>query len=534
MSQNDFVIANQSGSSFRADVNSALQALATLSSGATAPSTTYAYQLWMDTTTGILKLRNAANTDWVNFTQLLQQGLVVGGTTSGTDTYTLTLTPTLKTLTDGMLLEVTFGNANTVTTPTLNIDSTGAKTIVDASGGALDVGEAEASSRALAMYVAGSNHWRIIANYSRVARLKDKVLVSGIISPTQITADQNNYSPTGLATSNTLRLSSDASRNITGLAGGEKGRVLILHNVGTQAIVLKSESASSTAANRFALASDITISASQAVTLQYDDTSSRWRAAATPAAASGSGNGQCYLDISGGNVRLMPEGGNKIIINGTTETIPDAGVTLAVTGASASTLYYIYAYMNSGTMTLERSTTGWALQAGTGVAVKSGDSTRTLVGMAYTNTVPAWSLVASYYNRKQKAVRTSYTANRSTSSSSWSELNSEIRNGFLKWADEAAIAVGHLSGTPGVTNSAEPYGAISFDGATDTNYGVYLGDVGSGTYPFTKTVVKESPAAEGYHYATVVVSAYSGYSLTLFGNASAAFARTSIITHTRG
>lgn len=64
MSQNDFSIANASGATVRADINTALQALATVSSGATAPSTTYAYQLWADTTAGLLKQRNAANSAW--------------------------------------------------------------------------------------------------------------------------------------------------------------------------------------------------------------------------------------------------------------------------------------------------------------------------------------------------------------------------------------------------------------------------------------------------------------------------------------
>ena len=65
MPQNDFDIANQAGAAFRADVNSALQALATLSSGATAPATTYARMIWADTTTNTLKRRNAANSAWI-------------------------------------------------------------------------------------------------------------------------------------------------------------------------------------------------------------------------------------------------------------------------------------------------------------------------------------------------------------------------------------------------------------------------------------------------------------------------------------
>lgn len=66
MSQHDFIIDNQSGAAFRADVNGALGALATCSSGATEPATKYAFQWWADTASGILKQRNAANTAWLS------------------------------------------------------------------------------------------------------------------------------------------------------------------------------------------------------------------------------------------------------------------------------------------------------------------------------------------------------------------------------------------------------------------------------------------------------------------------------------
>jgi hypothetical protein len=66
MSQHDFDIANQTASSARSDINNALQALASLSSGDTAPSTTYANMLWYETDTNILKMRNEADSAWIN------------------------------------------------------------------------------------------------------------------------------------------------------------------------------------------------------------------------------------------------------------------------------------------------------------------------------------------------------------------------------------------------------------------------------------------------------------------------------------
>lgn len=65
MSQNDFVVANANGATVRADINSALQALASLSGGGSAPATTYANQWWFDTANDILKIRDEANANWV-------------------------------------------------------------------------------------------------------------------------------------------------------------------------------------------------------------------------------------------------------------------------------------------------------------------------------------------------------------------------------------------------------------------------------------------------------------------------------------
>jgi hypothetical protein len=86
MAQHDYIIDNATGAAVRADLNNALSAIVTLNSGASAPTTTYAYQPWADITTGLLKLRNAANTSWITVGTLASTnlGLVVGPTGAGT------------------------------------------------------------------------------------------------------------------------------------------------------------------------------------------------------------------------------------------------------------------------------------------------------------------------------------------------------------------------------------------------------------------------------------------------------------------
>jgi Protein of unknown function (DUF2793) len=103
------------------------------------------------------------------------------------------------------------------------------------------------------------------------------LLLTGIVAPPQVTANQNDYNPTDVATASVLQLSSDASRAITGLAGGAEGRVISLINIGSQPIVLVDESTSSSAANRFALGANLTVAAKQAAMLRYDGTAARWR-----------------------------------------------------------------------------------------------------------------------------------------------------------------------------------------------------------------------------------------------------------------
>ena len=70
MAQHVYIISDQSGAAFRSDLNNALAAIVSQNSGASAPSTTYAYQFWADTTTGLLKIRNAANSAWIALREL--------------------------------------------------------------------------------------------------------------------------------------------------------------------------------------------------------------------------------------------------------------------------------------------------------------------------------------------------------------------------------------------------------------------------------------------------------------------------------
>ena len=88
MAQHDYVIANASGATVRADINSMALAISSNNSGSSAPSTTYAYQLWLDTGNSLLKLRNAANNAWITMPLSVTADNTVdinGGTIDGTN-----------------------------------------------------------------------------------------------------------------------------------------------------------------------------------------------------------------------------------------------------------------------------------------------------------------------------------------------------------------------------------------------------------------------------------------------------------------
>jgi len=97
-------------------------------------------------------------------------------------------------------------------------------------------------------------------------------------TPATLVADVNNYSPSNASL---WRLSSDAARDITGILSSYKivGRTLTIINVGSNNIILKNESGSSSTFNRIitGTGSDITLLPNNSINLIKDFISSRWR-----------------------------------------------------------------------------------------------------------------------------------------------------------------------------------------------------------------------------------------------------------------
>ena len=125
MAQHDYTINNQTFPSYRTDHNNSLSAIASNNSGATEPSTTYAYQWWYDTSSNALKIRNADNDAWIT----------IGTFDQATDSVTLTGTQvTFPTITSTSIFvepdtnsAVTISGTNFISVPIVEAinDSTG-------------------------------------------------------------------------------------------------------------------------------------------------------------------------------------------------------------------------------------------------------------------------------------------------------------------------------------------------------------------------------------------------------------------------
>lgn len=128
-----------------------------------------------------------------------------------------------------------------------------------------------------AMSSAGAATTAITLDASGHTTLGKRLKFSSVLTPAQVTSNQNDYNPTGLSAAAIVRISSDAARSITGLTTGSDDPMLILTNIGAFTITLKNEDVASTAANRFLFGSDLALAADESVWLTYDNTSLRWR-----------------------------------------------------------------------------------------------------------------------------------------------------------------------------------------------------------------------------------------------------------------
>lgn len=83
MAQHDYVIDNGPGLAVRTDINAMAAAIKSSNSGSVAPASPAPGQLWFDTTSGALNIRNTGNTAWAPLSGLSTDGLYLDLKTGG-------------------------------------------------------------------------------------------------------------------------------------------------------------------------------------------------------------------------------------------------------------------------------------------------------------------------------------------------------------------------------------------------------------------------------------------------------------------
>lgn len=146
------------------------------------------------------------------------------------------------------------------------------------------------------------------------------------LRPAQLTTATHDYAPTGIATAGIIYLTSDGPQNLTGLVPGPGHRLINIGDTSDDVITLVSESASSTAANRFT-GGDLVLAIGGSVDIVYDTVAARWRASGAAAVDGVSlqfnAAGQLYVepaDIAAGTVMGRASGsgtGDPGAIDGT-------------------------------------------------------------------------------------------------------------------------------------------------------------------------------------------------------------------------
>lgn len=213
------------------------------------------------------------------------------------------------------------------------------------------------------------------AGWLGVTDLSENVILSGDLTPAQLAANTNNYNPAGLSLASRLRLSTDASRNLTGLAGGVDGRVFVIVNVDVNPLVLKNADTNSTAANRFDFGADVTLGAQQVAIIQYDGTDSRWKLIASTAGAAVADGAVTAVKLAA-SARAGNIVNGKVVESHTGNAVTIAIKTLAGTDPTASDPVYVRVADQAGAYT-------WmTLTAATSIVLSSGSSAGSTNGAA--------------------------------------------------------------------------------------------------------------------------------------------------------
>jgi hypothetical protein len=95
---------------------------------------------------------------------------------------------------------------------------------------------------------------------------------TGEITPAQIVANTNDYAPTGFSTASVLYLDTDATRTLSGIAGGAAGREIEIVYIGANTLTILHNNAGSATGNKFSCLASFSLTAGCSASFHHDGT----------------------------------------------------------------------------------------------------------------------------------------------------------------------------------------------------------------------------------------------------------------------
>lgn len=263
----------------------------------------------------------------------------------------------------------------------------------------------------------------------------------------------NDWAPTGLGGATVIRVSTSGNTTINGITGGASGRVLVLHNVGSQLLIIANEAGGSTAANRIVNGNGatFTLQSGQSVALAYDSTDSRWRTFASPDT----------------DTNTTYSAGTGLSLGGTTFSANLAGAS-----CSAGSFMSALSAAGSGTCTAETGDIS-SVTAGTNM---NGGGTSGAVTLNLNNAISLSGTANTH---------TIFATNTATGQTSTVDGVNASVNGSFNTTAGALVAIGNL----GTSTSTRSAGANPL-----SNYGIY-GFASSGQFNMGANVSADGGSA---------------------------------------
>jgi hypothetical protein len=252
-------------------------------------------------------------------------------------------------------------------------------------------------------------------------------------------------------------------------------------------------------------------------------------------------------DVTGaGTLYLLPFRGDKVaIFNGSiwqTNTIPSGGVSLSLSGLTASLPYDVFAYLSGNTVTLQAvawtnaTTRATALATQNGIYVKSGSPGYLYLGTFYTTGTGTTEdsqlnrLCWNYYNRVRRPMaRFESTASWTYATQAWRQANANTANQLAAVVGVAEVMFSGrvaclMSSTGGTVGVSIGIGTNSTTAPDATVSGMEAVSNASGYYQAAWAALDMAPAA-GYNYWAWLEYANTATSVTFYGPAGTPVAR---------